>query len=186
MQYNLLEFLSKIKDTRRTQGVRHSLDVFVVLILLAILSGHQGLHGFARFCKSNETELSTTFSMKHGVPCYSTIRTLLKQLDLNDLCKKFHSWMEGHFAKDSEIWLSIDGKALRSTVKNSTDSLQNFVYMVSAFAHHTNLVHKISTFQSGKSGEAEVVRQMIKALGLSEGIIRLDALHCQKKHLTAF
>jgi DDE_Tnp_1-associated len=182
MQYNLLTFLSELKDPRRAQGVRHPLAVFVALVILAILSGHQGLHGFARFCKSNEQELRETFSLKHGVPCYATIRTLLKYIDLQALCQSFYAWMEGYFPKDSEIWISLDGKALCSTVKNSGDSLQNFVYMVSAFAHHTDLVHKIATFQSSKSSEAAVVREMIAQLGLSQGVISLDAIHCQKKH----
>ena len=181
MQYNLLNFLSAQKDPRRAQGVRHPLNVFVAIVVLAIISGHQGLHGFDRFCKSNKEELSSTFSLKHGVPCYATIRTLLKYIDLTVLCQSFHAWMVGYFPKDSEIWVSMDGKALRSTVTNANDKLQNFVYMVSVFAHHSGLVHNISAFQSGKSNEAEVVRQMIAQLGLSQGTVSLDALHCQKK-----
>jgi DDE_Tnp_1-associated len=181
MQYNLLDFLSKLKDPRRRQGVRYPLDSFVCFIILAILSGHQGLHGFTRFCKSNEEELTSVFSLPHGVPCYSTVRTLLKHVDLESLCKNFAAWMKGYLPADSEIWIALDGKALCSTVKNSNEHLQNFVYMVSSFAHHTGLVYQIATFQSSKSGEAEVVRQLITQLGLSKGIITLDALHCQKK-----
>ena len=51
MEYNLFDFFGSIDDPRRAQGVRHSLPVLLSIIVMAILSGCNGLKGFARFAK---------------------------------------------------------------------------------------------------------------------------------------
>ena len=181
MQYNLLDFLTGFTDCRRAQGQRHSLPVFLAMVIMAIISGHQGLKGFARFMKANEAELSGTFGLKHGVPSFGTVRTLLQIVKPEELAKKFAHWMEKYLPLEAEVWLTLDGKALASTVRSPHNSLQSFVYVVSTFAQRSGLVHQMSSFESGKAYEAEAVRQMIEKLGLKGAIFTLDALHCQKK-----
>lgn len=182
MQYNLLEFLTGFKDPRRGQGQRHPLPAFLAMILMAIISGHQGLKGFARFMKSNQAELVSIFQLKHGVPTFGTVRTLLQSIRPEELAARFAAWMEKHLVQEQDQWVALDGKALNSTVQDAQGSLQSFVYVVSAFAQRSGLVHHLRSFESGKAYEAEVVRQMVAQLGLQEAIVTLDALHCQKKH----
>ena len=181
MQYNLLEFLTDFSDPRRGQGQRHRLSVFLAMVIMAILSGHQGLKGFTRFMKNNEEELVSIFQLKHGVPSFGTVRTLLQSVSPEELATKFARWMEQHFPVEQEQWLALDGKALGSTVQNPHGSLQSFVYVVSVFAQRSGLVHQMVHFESGKAYEAEAVRQLVEKLGLKGAIFTLDALHCQKK-----
>ncbi|MBK8920589.1 MAG: transposase family protein [Saprospirales bacterium] len=88
MQYNLLEFLTDFSDPRRGQGQRHRLSVFLAMVIMAILSGHQGLKGFTRFMKNNEEELVSIFQLKHGVPSFGTVRTLLQSVSPEELATK--------------------------------------------------------------------------------------------------
>lgn len=182
MQYNLLEFLTDFSDPRRGQGQRHRLPVFLAMVIMAILSGHQGLKGFTRFMRNNKEELVSTFQLKHGVPSFGTVRTLLQSVSPEELATKFARWMEQYFPLEQELWLALDGKALGSTVQNPHGSLQSFVYVVSVFAQRSGLVHQMTHFESGKAYEAEAVRQLVEKLGLKGAIFTLDALHCQKKH----
>lgn len=185
MQYNLLDFLSGFTDPRRPQGQRHPLPVFLLMIVMAIISGEQGLKGFARFMRSNEEELTATFGLKHGVPKFNTTRTLLQSIQVEELAARFGQWMRQHFPPNHEVWLAMDGKALRSTVSNAQGSLQSFVYVVSVFAQHSGLVQSVSSFESGKAYEAAAVRDLIQKLGFKDAVFTLDALHCQKKRLTS-
>ena len=57
MQYKMFDFMDVLGDPRRGQGQRHKLTDVISMVIMAILSGSQGLKGFARFAKSNEAEL---------------------------------------------------------------------------------------------------------------------------------
>lgn len=59
MEFKIQDFISQLKDPRRGQGQRHKFEHIIIITLMAILSGHQGLKGIARFALSNAEELST-------------------------------------------------------------------------------------------------------------------------------
>jgi hypothetical protein len=180
--YNLLDFLKDLPDPRRGQGLRHPLCSFMTMLILAILSGHHGIRGFVRFMKAHEDTFTELFQLKHGVPSFGTTYTLLKVVDQQAFVHHFMKWMRTYFSEGDDIWMAIDGKALRSTVKDSQNANQSFVTVVSAFAQHSGLVFGMEPFQSSKSHEAEHVRQLIEQMGLRGVTFTLDALHCQKKH----
>ena len=64
MQYTIKEFFSTIVDPRRGQGQRHTLENIMTIIMMAIISGHQGIRGFCRFAENNETELTEVLKLK--------------------------------------------------------------------------------------------------------------------------
>lgn len=180
MQYNLFDFLSLIDDPRRAQGQRHSLPTILGIVIMAILSGHQGLKGFARFAKSNAEELIPLFALKHGVPCFGTIRSVLMNLNKDALAVKFGDWMRPYASNEDENWIACDGKGLNSTVNNPHDSLQSFVSVVSAFGHQSGLVYGMTAFDNGKSGECRALIELVETLGLKGAILTMDALHTKK------
>jgi hypothetical protein len=175
-------FLSDLEDFRRGQGLRYPLPSVIAMIIMAIISGHNGYREFSRFMKANESELVTIFHLKHGVPSHVTIREILRKINLEALTTAFAKWMESVSESDkSDRWLAIDGKSLRSTITHEHNALQNFVNVVSIYAHGTGLVHAVRASETKKSYEPETVRKMIEQLNLKEYILTLDALHCQKK-----
>ena len=181
MEYNLQDFLSKVKDYRRGAGQRYPLWAVLRMIIMSIISGAKGYREFGRFMKANQDSLIECFKLKHGVPSHVTIRAILRKLDLYTLTKSFRAWMSVCAPPDSAEWLAIDGKSLSSTVTNPHDSLQNFVSVVSVFAQHSGLVYDLQAFENGKAFEPRIVRQLIRRLGLKDAVFTLDALHCQKK-----
>lgn len=182
MTYNLLDYLRRLKEFRRKEGLRYPLAAVLSMCIMAILSGAKGYREFARFMKANKSELVLVFRLKHGVPSHVTIREILQKVDLKELTTEFAAWMSQYHASTPEQWVSVDGKALGSTVKNPHNELQNFVSVVSFFGHQSGLVYTLQDFDWGKSYEPHVVRQLIENLGLEDLILTLDAVHCQKKH----
>jgi DDE_Tnp_1-associated len=181
MQYNLFNFISELNDPRRGQGQRHSLENVLVIVLMAILSGHQGLKGFARFAKSNARELSEVLQLKHGVPTYGTFRSVLLGLDEHVLASRFITWVQGCHGSFTDERVALDGKLLRSTGKGLNTSTQSFVSVVSAFGHQSGLIYGMLSFANGKSGEAEALRSLVGQLGLLDKVLTMDAMHTQKK-----
>lgn len=186
MTYALGSFLNEATDFRRAQGQRYPLRATLAMIILAILDGANGYREFARFMKHHQELLVEAFALRHGVPSHVTIRTILRGLDLKQLSQRFFAWMQPLVVlppEEGPTWLSADGKSMRSTVANAGNALQNFVSVVSLFAHHSNLVLAQQEFQNKKSHEPEVVRHLIEQLQLRDVVLVLDALHCKKKTL---
>ena len=181
MDYNLRDYFQSLKDPRRAQGQRHSLENILTIVIMAILSGYQGLRGFARFASSNEDELVSLLNLKHGVPCYYTFHSLLSSLNEGIMADKFMDWMKVHHSTILDTCIALDGKAVRSTVKGGNSSAQNFSSIVSAFGHQSGLVYGMQSFENNKSGEIQALRDLVSKLGLKDKIYTVDALHTQKK-----
>ena len=184
MGYKVLDFTGKIKDPRRKQGQRYSLESLLIIILMGILSGYQSIKGLARFAKSNEEELTQALELKHGVPKFNTLRDLLQHLDAHVLASCFIGWVRNYHPNWGDEFIALDGKAVKSTVSGGNTSLQNFVAVVSAFGHHSEMVYGMQSYENGKSAETQRVRDLIEKLGLKDKIFTLDALHAKKKLLT--
>jgi hypothetical protein len=184
MNYKVLDFFNSLKDPRRGQGQRHSLQNILTIVIMAILSGHQGLRGFARFAASNESELTEVLKLKHGVPCYYTFQTVLTALNEQIVAQKFISWMRQYHANLADTFVSLDGKVVTSTVNGGNTALQNFISVVSAFGHQSGMAYGMKSFENGKSGESQALRDLVSDLGLTDKVFTIDALHSQKKLLT--
>lgn len=182
MKYDILSFFDSLEDKRRKQGQRHKFRDILTIIIMAILSGHQGLRGFTRFAKANDEELIEALNLKHGVPGYSTFQSLLKDLDEQILVAKFIEWVKSIVPPSADDFIALDGKAVRSTTAGGNTRLQNFVAVVNAFGHQSGLVYGMNSYENGKSGEGEALRKLIEQLGLTDKVFTMDALHCQKKH----
>jgi len=106
-------------------------------------------------------------------------------LDSSELIAAFNEWTEGYLAQEEEEEISLDGKALRSTISNYSKSTQKFQAIVSVFSQKSGLVYALEQYNNGKESEINVVRFLISQLKNRGLVIHLDALHAQKKQLTA-
>ena len=181
MNYELEQFFDSLIDPRRGQGQRHKFRDVLTMVIMAILSGYQGLKGFARFAAANEQELTHVLKLKYGVPCYFTFRAIVTQLDEQLLAQKFVQWVKSYQPDEADKFIALDGKAISSTTHGGNTRLQNFISVVNAFGHQSGIVYGMKSFENGKTGEAEALRKLVEQLGLKDKIFTMDALHCQKK-----
>lgn len=78
-------------------------------------------------------------------------------------------------------YLHSYGKSIRCTVRDYSESCQNFISIVSVFSHERGIVSQMQAFETGKQSEIEIVQQLISHFRASQVMFTLDALHCQKK-----
>lgn len=180
MHYKVFEFFSQLSDPRRGQGQRHKLSDILTIVIMAILSGHQSIKGFARFASSNEQELSEALALKHGVPCFFTIRAVLQGLDEQVLARQFIAWVKDYHDHHLDDYVAVDGKAIKATVSGGNTGLQNFISVVSAFGHQSGIVYGMKSFENASSDESSTVRSLLAQLGLKDSVFTMDALHAQK------
>lgn len=184
MAKNLIYYLEQIPDHREKSGLRHPLPIVLLVIIMAIISGHYGYRGIGRFLQRHRQSLIELLSIPNSrVPSYSTIRRVMMTLNYELLLKQFNDWIESNGILPSSEWVSIDGKALKNTVTNYSNPEQNFVNVVSAFSHQKGLVLGIKVNQNKEKSEIITVQELLEMLDLKGVVFTFDALHCQKKTL---
>lgn len=173
---------AQVPDPRGSRGKRYPLATFLILIVLATMSGYRGYRGLERFMDRHQQGLSQRLGLsRQALPDYSTIRRLLGQIDFHQVAAVLTTWMH------QVQWLqvgedcAIDGKSLANTLVHPTDAKQNFVNVVSVFQLRQGLVVGQQVFENGKESEIEVVYSLIEQLQVTGIVFSLDALHLQKK-----
>jgi hypothetical protein len=179
MSQHLLAFLTRVPDPRRAASKRHPLPALLAMVVMGNLSGLYSYRELARFMQRHAWELVALFGFQHGVPNQVTISNVLARVDFQGLREQFHAWMQSQALPEQAY--SVDGKALKSTLRHYSESYQDFVALVEVFAHQSGLVPRLQAYHNGQQGEGQVVRELIETLDLKAAMLTLDALHSQKK-----
>lgn len=176
---NLYEKFKELKDFRRGEGKRHKLEVVLLILTMAVMSGYIGIRATGDFIKRNRKDLLDLLKPKNNkLPSFQTISRVLSMLDFNEFNKVFLEWSKNY--TDEDDWYSMDGKGISSTVKNPHNKLQEYSNLVSVFSNKRKQVLAVEKVSS-KSSEIFAVRDLIRVLDLEGVIFTLDALHCQKE-----
>lgn len=178
---NLYECLNEIKDFRRSQGQRISLAAFLEICVLAGMSGHFGINSISRFIKNNEIFFIDRYNLLHGVPSKTTVFNIFRELPFEDFTGVLRKWMNQFIDSEKPMWVSIDGKAIGSTLTDTYGKMQNFKSMVSLFNRELGVVLNTTGIETKKENEGQAVRDLIDQLETKGITFTLDALHCQKK-----
>ena len=79
MLKSLIENLKEVKDFRKSQGKRYRLWEVLLVVVLGVMSGHQGYREIGYFVKANEVILKRTFKLySEEMPSYSTRRRVMR------------------------------------------------------------------------------------------------------------
>jgi predicted transposase YbfD/YdcC len=184
---SLIQFLKQVKEHRCSRGQRHPLWFILFIVIVGIMQGYQGYRDLADWAESHQELLASLSSFQpKSIPSYSTIRRAIVGIDCDDFIVQFNEWAAKLLPDTPEMsGLSIDGKSLRSTLTNYRSEKQNFVAIVSAFCHQTNLVLALGKLENRKTSEVPCVRHIIGVMPFQNKTITLDALHCNQKTISA-
>ena len=176
---NLREALKTIKDERRGAGQRHSIDVVLMITIMATMSGYVGYRAIGDFTKRYKKELVSYLNVeKDRLPAFATTRRVLMSIDYEIFSKVFEQWIGQYLKQEKKQWVSIDGKAIKGTKQKEEDlKLAHLVSFFNSDSKEILQARKTAT----KSNEIPLVQEMIKRFPFKDMIFTLDALHCQKK-----
>lgn len=180
---NLIEQLKAIPDYRKGKGKRHALWLIMMLVLLGTLCGYRGYRPLADFAQQHWPSLRELLDLPADtrIPSYSTFRRVLQRVDFEPIAALFNRWAQMFLQLTEQTWVAADGKSIKSTLTDYSESYQSFVTTVSAFTHQSGVVLHLQVMDNKQISEIEVVRQLIAALAGQPIVFTLDALHCQKK-----
>lgn len=177
----LIEQLKTIPDWRRGRKVQYPLWLMLLMTLLGVMSGCNSLRGLEDFMKRHQVEVAELLGLaKAKLPSYSTLRDMVEHVDAAQVEAVFLNWAHQYLPVEAGDVVSVDGKALASSVVDCHGAQQDFVSVVSACVQRGNWVIGQVSFQNRKGSEIASVRQLLEQLNLSGVWVTLDALHTQK------
>jgi hypothetical protein len=115
----ILKAFEGMRDQRRRQGTRYSLQLCLALFTLAVAAGNQGFLAIGDWLNHHALELKELFGVDR-IPSYSAIRRILLKVDAHDYSDKVAQFFK--ITPDCGETVSLDGKTLRGSYLVKSDT----------------------------------------------------------------
>lgn len=174
-------YFESLSDPRHTRNRKHLLIDIVVIAVCALVCGCDGPTAIHRWATQRRDWLKQFLALPHGIPSRDCIRRLLMALQPQAFQKCFQGWIAQTVRTDDNgptRLIAIDGK----TCRRSHDASQGLgpLHIVSAWAGEEGIaLGQIAT--EAKSNEITAIPQLLKQIELTNALITIDAMGCQKE-----
>lgn len=174
-----LQHFETIQDPRvDNHNRRHELlDIFVITIL-ATICGADGWNEIYDFAIAKKTWLDTFLALPNGIPSHDTFRRIFSIINPEEFEHAFLSWISSLSIDLNNRIIAIDGKTLRGSIDRKHKKKP--IHLVSAWASdYKIMLGQIKTEE--KSNEITAIPKLLNMLDITDAIITIDAMGCQKK-----
>jgi predicted transposase YbfD/YdcC len=173
-------YFESLSDPRHTRNRKHLLVDIMVIAVAAILCGCDGPTAIHRWAKARRDWLAQYLALPNGIPSRDCIRRLLLALQPQAFQRCFQAWIAQALVDDGATGkrlVAIDGK----TCRRSHDAGKELgpLHVVSAWASEEGIaLGQVAT--DSKSNEITAIPVLLEQLELSDTIVTIDAMGCQK------
>jgi predicted transposase YbfD/YdcC len=167
-----------IDDQRIERTKFHLLHDILVIAICAVICGADGPSAIEQYALAKQDWLNTFLKLPNGIPSHDTIGRVMAQIDPQQFQTCFMRWIQDicHLLPGEVV--PIDGKTLRRSFDTELD--QGPIHIVSAWATTNRLVlGQIKVDE--KSNEITAIPELIDALDLTDCVVTIDAMGCQKQ-----
>ena len=184
----LIEILAEIPDFRKAKGKRHPLSAILAMACVAMMSGYKSYSAMAEWGRNYGAKLARALGFTHKkTPCASTLHTVFRNIDKEELESKLSSWAEGVMSatadaggnaevpEDALEAVSLDGKTLGGSRKQGAPG----THLLSAVSHRLGVT---LTQQAGdhSTDEMRIIHEALQNLVLEGRVFTMDALNTQR------
>lgn len=174
----LLRIFGGIEDPRVNRTKMHNLIDILVTTLCAVLSGADSWTEIELFGKSKLTWLKTFLELPNGIPSHDTYGRVFSRIDPEQLERCFIEFMSELAQTAGGGLIALDGKTLRNSFDTAADKAA--IHMVSAWSEANSMVlGQLATEE--KSNEITAIPQLLALLEVTDAVVTIDAMGCQKK-----
>lgn len=175
-------YFSDLTDSRDHRGLRHDLSNIIVMSIYAVLCGYTDAENMAFFMKLQEPYFSNILGLKYGVPSADTLLRVFAIIEPETFMQMFYHWIRDVLStiqKHKQLEpqrIAIDGKAVRAAAVKG----EHVPYIISAYLENYGL--SIGQLKVGeKTNEIKEIPKLLKELDLTDCVITIDAIGCQKQ-----
>lgn len=173
-------YFESLTDPRHTRNRKHLFLDIIVIAVCGVVCGCEGPTAIRRWAVQRADWLNTFLALPNGIPSRDCIRNLLVALQPQAFQKCFQDWIaRAVVAQDAgpTRLVAIDGK----TNRRSHDAAGGLgpLHIVSAWAtEHGVALGQVATEE--KSNEITAIPVLLKQIDLTDTLITIDAMGCQK------
>ncbi len=170
--------LQTLSDKRKRRGLRYSLALILVIMMLAKICGENHPSGIAEWAKHRTELIADLLKLERKkMPHHSTYRRILADIvNAKELEQVSSEYLSGKKFFGKQVLLAIDGKVLRGTL----DEDQNGTYLLAAYLPCAGIV-LMEVAIEGRGGEIPAAPKVLKSIDLREKVVMGDALHTQRQ-----
>ena len=174
---SLYNHFQTLTDSRKPRGVRYSLALILMLMVLAKLCGESHPSGIAEWVRHRAEKLAELLELKRkSMPHHSTYRRILAEVvNVAELEQMSSAYLCGKKYYGKQVLVAIDGKVLRGTL----DEAQKGTYLLAAYLPSEGVV-MMEVAVEGKGSEIPAAAKLLKSIDLRDKIVMGDALHTQR------
>src|SRR5580698_1008907 len=175
VEISILHYFRKLKDPRREERCRHTLQDIIVIALCATIAGAQDWQEITTFGEKRHDWLKRFLKLPNGIPSHDTFERVFDRINPQAFQNCFLNWVEAIREVLPIKHIAIDGKTLRSS---GTDKLKA-LHLVSAWATEQHLsLGQVAV--DDKSNEITAIPELLDLLDITGAIVTIDAMGCQK------
>jgi predicted transposase YbfD/YdcC len=174
-------YFESLSDPRHTRNRKHLLIDIVVIAVCGMVCGCDGPTALHRWAANRHDWLRQFLALPNGVPSRDCMRRLLLALQPEAFQNCFQGWIAQAVQADEEgpaRLIAIDGK----TCRRSHDAGQGLgpLHIVSAWASEEGIaLGQVATAE--KSNEITAIPLLLEQIDLTNSLITIDAMGCQKE-----
>jgi len=175
----LLPVLAAVPDPRARRGLRHRLAVILSLAVCAVLAGARSFTAIAEWAADADQATLDVLGITGVVPCESTFRRTLQNLDADALDDAVGAWAQQRTAPapGGRRVVAVDGKTLRgSGVADGPGR-----HLLAALEHARGVVLGQVDVEA-KTNEIPMFATLLDRVDLAGAVVTADAMHAQRGH----
>jgi hypothetical protein len=175
----LLPMLAGVPDPRARRGVRHRLVVILGLAVCAVLAGARSFTAIAEWAADADQATRDALGITGVVPCESTFRRTLQNLDADALDDAAGGWAQQRTipVPGARRVIAVDGKALRGSA--TADHAGR--HLLAALDHACGVaLGQVDV--DAKTNEIPMFATLLDRIDLTGAVVTADALHAQRAH----
>jgi predicted transposase YbfD/YdcC len=171
-----LKNFESIQDIRQKGKIKHKLIDIIIIVICACMCNIDEWEAIELFANANYEWFKKLLELPNGIPSHDTIERVFRWINPKEFKTCFINWVETIRKEIKGEVISIDGK----TVRGSEDGNREAIHMVNVWANSNRLIiGQMKVYE--KSNEITAIPELIKILELSECVITIDAMGCQKE-----
>ncbi len=173
---SLMTHFMIVHDPRLDRNKEHNLLDIIGITICAVICGADDWVEINEFGTAKQNWLKTFLDLPNDIPSHDTLGRVFALLDPEQFQAGFTAWVKAVSDLTEGEVIAIDGK----TVRRAYEKNGNPLHIVSAFAT-TNGITLGQRATDKKSNEITAIPKLLKTLQLTNCIVTIDAMGCQKK-----
>jgi predicted transposase YbfD/YdcC len=174
-------YFESLSDPRHLRNRKHQLIDIVVIAVCGLVCGCDGPTAIHRWATNRSSWLNEFLALPNGIPSRDCIRRLLMALKPEAFQKCFQDWIAAaRPAADGgpARLIAIDGKTCRRS-HGAAEALGP-LHIVSAWASEEGVaLGQVAAEET--SNEITAIPQLLQQIELTDTVITIDAMGCQKE-----